>query len=122
MADGISRHAVEVGIMAGLGNILIFNHFMPPVADIRQAQPYDQDIEKSERTALLVCTAWTILVSAFTQKIETFAIAGAVLVGVDFAFKHANGVYPSTGTLQPPGGTSQQTGLAPVADYTEGTG
>jgi hypothetical protein len=122
MADGISRHAVEVGILAGLGNVLIFNHFMPPVADIRQAEPYNQDIEKSERTALLVCTAWTVLVSAFTQKVETFAIAGAVLVGVDFAFKHANAVYPSSGTMQAPGGNSEQTGLSPMADYSEGSG
>jgi hypothetical protein len=122
MPEGISRHAVEVGVFAGIGNLIIFNHFLPPIADIRQAEPMDGDIEKSERTALLVCTAWTVLVSAFTGKLETFAIAGLALVGADFAFKHANAVYPSTGTVQAPGGMDQQPNLSPLPDYTEGTG
>jgi hypothetical protein len=122
MPEGISRHAVEVGVFAGLGNLLIFNHFLPPIADIRGAEPNDQDIEKSERTALLVGTAWTVLVSAFTGKMETFAIAGLALVGADFAFKHANAVFPSTGTIQAPGTMDQQPNLSPLPDYTEGTG
>jgi hypothetical protein len=121
MPEGISRHAVEVGVLAGLGNLIIFNHFVPPVADIREVDPYNSDIEKSERTALVVATAWTLIVSAFTKKVETFAIAGAVLVGVDFAFKHANAVYPSTGTMQAPGGGVSPT-LAPIPDYSEQTG
>lgn len=117
----VSRHAVEVGVLGGLGEALIFAHFMPSVADIRAEEPYNQDIEKAERTALLVGTGWLILLTAFTQKAETFAIAGAVLVGVDFAFKHANATYPGSGTMQPPGSSSDMT-LSPLPDYTEGTG
>jgi len=117
---GISRHAVEVGLLAGLGNLFIFNHFMPHIADIRQAQPNDRDIEKSERTALYIGIGWTILVTAYTQKAETFAIAGGILAAVDWGFKHANAVNPTSGRVGNP--AAQDANVYPLPDYTEGTG
>lgn len=95
----INRHAVEVGVLVGVADLLIFTHFMPPVADIRTADQFNPDIESSERTALLVTTAFTLLVSGFVRSLDTFLIAGTVIVGVDFAFKHANAVNPATGKI-----------------------
>jgi hypothetical protein len=95
----INRHAVEVGVLVGVADLLIFQHFMPPVTDIRRAEPFNGDIESSERTALLVTVGFTLLVSGFVRSLDTFLIGGAVIVGVDFAFKHANAVNPDTGKL-----------------------
>jgi hypothetical protein len=96
----ISKAAVEVGVVGAVGEFLIFNHFMPPVIDVRANQPYDAEIEKAERTALIVGTAFMILLTSFTQKVETFAIVGGAIVAIDFAYKHANAVHPASGTMQ----------------------
>jgi predicted thioesterase len=85
--------------MVGLANTVIFLHFMPPVTDVRAADAFNQQVESSERTALLATTALTLLVAGFAKSLETFMIAGAVVVGVDFAFKHANAVHPGTNKI-----------------------
>lgn len=96
----VSRSAVEVGVIGAVGEFLIFNHFLPPVLDVRANEPYNSEIEKAERTALIVGTAFLLLLTAFTRRSETFAIVGGALVGVDFAYKHANAVHPASGTMQ----------------------
>jgi hypothetical protein len=117
----INRHAVELGVGVGLVNSLIFMHFLPPVADVRTAEPYNQDIEGSERTALLATTMFTLLVAGFAKSWDTFIIGGVVIVGVDFAFKHANAVNPDTGKMnQAPesGGLNMDT-VHPLPDYSQ---
>lgn len=107
--------------MVGLANTIIFLHFLPPVADVRSADAFNQQIESSERTALMATTALTLLVAGFARSIETFMIAGAVVVGVDFAFKHANAVNPSTNKLMANSGAGIGGGdnVHPLPDYTE---
>lgn len=99
----INRNAVQVGVLVGVGNMLIFQHFLPPVADVKAADQFNQDIEKSERTALIVSVAFTALVAGFVRSWDTFLVAGAVIVGIDFATKHAVAIHPDTGTMQGPG-------------------
>jgi hypothetical protein len=118
----VSRQAVEVGVIGAVGEFLIFNHFMPPVIDVRSNQPHDAEIEKSERTGLIVGTAFLVLLTAFTQKVETFAIVGGALVAIDFAYKHANAVNPSTGTMTGPMGAEQELYSVPDYEASEGTG
>jgi hypothetical protein len=96
----INRHAVEVGVAVGLVDTIIFLHFLPAHADVRTAEPFNSDIEASERSALLATTAFTLLVAGFVRSWDTFLIAGAVIVGVDLAFKHANTINPGTGKMQ----------------------
>jgi hypothetical protein len=119
----MSRSAVEIGVIGAVGELLIFNHFMPPVIDVRSNQPHDKEIEKSERTGLIVGAAFlAVLVGMSPGRIETFAIAGAALVAVDFAFKHANAVHPASGTMQHPGGQEQSLYELPDYNAEEGTG
>lgn len=114
----INRHGIELGVLVGLGNTLIFMHFMPPVSDVRAADPFNQQVESSERTALLVTTAFTLLVAGFGRSVETFMVGGAVIIGVDFAFKHANAVNPNTNKMVPAGsGGLDTTGVHPLPDY-----
>jgi thiamine transporter ThiT len=114
----VNRHGVELGVMVGLVNTVIFLHYMPPVADVRSADAFNQQVESSERTALLATTIFTLLVAGFGRSIETFMIGGAVVVGVDFAFKHANAVNPSTNKMN-----AQNVGMGgsvhPLPDYQE---
>jgi hypothetical protein len=119
----ISRSAVEVGVVGALGEFLIFNHFMPPVVDVRANEANNSELEKSERTGLIVGAAFLVLLTAFTQKVETFAIAGGALVAIDFAYKHANAVSPASGTMEGSAGGQEQS-LYAIPDYeqSEGTG
>jgi hypothetical protein len=118
---GISRDAVMVGTIGAVGEFLIFNHFMPPVVDVRANQPNNSELEKSERTGLLVGAVFLVLLSAYTQKVETFAIAGGALVAIDFAYKHANAVNPASGAVESSSG--QGDSLYSVPDFeAEGTG
>jgi hypothetical protein len=117
----LSRTAVEVGVVGAVGEFLIFQHFMPPVIDVRAIQANDKGIEGAERTGLLVGAAFLALLVAFSPgRIETFAIAGGALAAMDWAYKHANAVHPDSGTVQGGGGDSD---LYAVPDYEEdGTG
>lgn len=116
----LSRTAVEIGVVGAVGEFLIFNHFMPPVIDVRANQPNDSEIEGSERTGLLVGTIFLGLLTAFSPgKLETFCIAGAGLVALDFAYKHANALNPATGSMQP---SEQSTFSMPDYEQQEGTG
>ena len=119
----LSRTAVEIGVIGAVGEFLIFNHFMPPVIDVRANPPYDSEIEKSERTGLIVGAAFLALLTSFSPgKLETFAIVGGALVAIDFAYKHANAVNPGSGQME--GDTGEEQNLYAVPDYesSEGTG
>jgi len=101
----VNRHGVELGVLVGLVNTVIFLHYMPPVTDVRAAEPFNASVESSERTALLATTAFTLLIAGFGRSLETFMVGGAVIVGVDFAYKHANAVNPGTNKMQAVEGT-----------------
>lgn len=119
----LSRTAVEIGVLGAVGEFLIFNHFMPPVIDVRANQPYDTEIEKSERTGLLVGAAFLgLLVSFSPGRIETFAIVGGALVAIDFAYKHANAVHPATHTMHNESGADQALYSVPDYEQADGTG
>lgn len=113
----INRHGLELGVMVGLVNTVIFLHFMPPVADVRSADAFNVQVESSERTALLATTALTLLVAGFGRSIETFIVGGVVIVGVDFAFKHANAVNPATNKMMDSPGSAQLGSVHPLPDY-----
>jgi hypothetical protein len=118
----LSRSAVEIGVVGAVGEFLIFSHFMPPVIDVRANQPHDSEIEKSERTGLIVGATFLALLTGFSPgKIETFAIVGGALLAMDFAYKHANAVHPASGGMEKPAAEQE---LYSIPDYeqSEGTG
>ena len=116
----VNRHAVEVGVLVGVANLLIFQHFMPPVSDVKTADQFNPLIESSERTALFASIAVTALVAGMVRSWDTFLVGGVVIVGIDFAYKHANAVHPDTGTMSAPGSTDMSAGnLHPLPDYAD---
>jgi hypothetical protein len=118
----INKHAVEVGVLAGVANLLIFQHFCPPVSDVKTAEQFNPLIESSERTALLLSVGTTALIAGMVRSWDTFLVGGAIIVAIDFAYKHANAVHPDTNTMQAPGSTDMSGGnLHPLPEY-ENTG
>jgi hypothetical protein len=114
---GLSRTAVEIGVLGAVGEFLIFNHFMPPVCDVRANQPFDSELESSERTGLIVGAAFLALLTSFSPgKIETFTLVGGALLVMDFAYKHANAVNPASGSMERNSGDQN---LYEVPDYEE---
>jgi hypothetical protein len=114
----VNRHGVELGVFVGAVNTLLFLHFMPPVADVKAGEQFDQIAESSEREALMATTAFTLVVAGFAKSLDTFIIGGLVVFGVDMAFKHAIAVHPSTGTMQAPGAVqNSDANVHPLPDY-----
>ena len=110
-----SRPLIAAAIV-GAADVLIFQHFVPNMADVRRAEPINTDIEKAERQGLLVATVFTLLVAGLWRSAEIFAVGGAVIIGLDFAVKHANAVNPQTGKPVNP----QESGVSvsyPQPDY-----
>jgi hypothetical protein len=112
----VNRRAVEVGVLTGVGNLLIFQHFMPPVTDVKAADQFNPFAETSERTALLLSVGFSAAVATFVRSWEAFLVAGIVIVGVDFAYKHAIAVHPATGTMKGPG-QDEGGSVHPLPDY-----
>jgi hypothetical protein len=114
-----SRHGVTmIGVLVGIVDVEIWRHFVPSVADIRTAEPFNSDIEAAERTALIAGTLFTLVVAGFTRSLEVFAIGGLALVALDYSVKHANAVHPATGKMAAPMPTAS--GLSesyPMPDY-----
>lgn len=113
-----NRHAVEIGVLAGVANLLIFQHFMPTVSDVKASDQFNPLIESSERTALLVAVGSTAVIATFVRSWDTFLVGAIVILAADFAYKHANAVNPSTGTMQAPG-TDSGGSLHPLPDYAD---
>ena len=113
-----NRHAVEVGVLAGIGNLLIFQHFMPPVTDVKASDQLNPLVESSERTALLVSVAFNAMVAGAVKSWDTFLIGAVSIIALDFAYKHANAVNPDTGTMSDGSAGSMDTSsLHPLPNY-----
>lgn len=118
-----NRNAVQLGVLVAVGNMLIFQHFMPPVSDIKMGDQHDRAIESSEREALVVSVIFTAAAAGFVRSWDTFLVAGVVIVGIDFAYKHANAVHPDTGKVATPGaqmlgdGSGGDNSMQPLPDY-----
>jgi hypothetical protein len=114
----INRHAVEVGVLAGIGNLLIFQHFMPSVTDVRVSDQFNPFVESSERTALLASVAFNAIVAGAVRSWDTFMVGALVIIAVDYAYKHANAVHPDTNRMTGPGGQEMDTSAVhPLPSY-----
>lgn len=111
----INKNAVQLGVLVGVGNLLIYQHFMPPVTDVKAGEQFNVLAEGSERTALLVSVGFSALAAGFVRSWETFLVGGIVIVAVDFAYKHAIAVHPTTGTMSSP--AQEAANVHPLPDY-----
>lgn len=108
------RNELTIGILTGAVDALIWTHFMPSVADIKEVTQFNANIESTERTALVACTVFTLVTAGFARSAKVFAIGGLVIIALDYATKHANAVNPQTGKLADDGGYATS---YPMPDY-----
>lgn len=111
--------ATMVGLLTAAGVYLIYNNALPNLTDLRTAQPHDQDVETCRKQAAWKSVALIGVVFLVARDFNSYIISGAALVGIDYMYKHANAVEPSTGKLDVSGGgTSIATGSEyPLPDY-----
>lgn len=119
----------EGSIMAGLAEAAavytIYGAALPNHADIRSAQAHNPDIEAARKAAAWKSAAVLGFVFLLTRDLNSFLIGGLALGGIDYFYKHSNGVNPATGKLDS-GGASITSAPAeagneqafPMPDYT----
>jgi hypothetical protein len=109
------RNEMTVGVLVGVVDTLIWTHFLPSIADIKEVSQFNGNIEQTERTALVAASAFTLISAGFARSAKVFAIGGLVIVALDYATKHANAVNPQTGKMAQ-AGEGQATSY-PMPDY-----
>jgi hypothetical protein len=110
---------ILAGTIAGLASIMVFDYVMPPNEDIRASTPFNSDIESMEREALAISVGLVLITAGVMRSVEVFIIGGAVIIGVDFATKHANAINPDTGKMASPSPMTSVSTSFPMADYGE---
>ena len=91
--------SVATGVGIGVVDLFVFNQHLPPMADIRTAQPHNTDVDAARRQATGMCIAVNGLVSLMTRDWNVFLIGGVVTVGMSYLAVHANALNPQTGKL-----------------------
>jgi len=93
----------ESSVMVGLAEAglvyVIYQTALPNHADIRSADPHNNDIEAVRKAAAWKCGAVIGLMFFFTHDVNSAVIAMAAVAGMDYMVKHSNGINPSTGKL-----------------------
>jgi hypothetical protein len=112
------NEAVLAGLSEAAAVYVIYQAALPNHADIRTADPHNNDIEAARKRAAWLSAGILGIVFLMTKDLNSFLIGGAALAGIDVLTKHANAVHPATGKMAPSGVAGN---VAPVADYTDTT-
>lgn len=113
---------VAIGVGIGVVDAFIFERHLPPNADIRTAQPHNDDVDAARRQATGMCIAVNGFVSLITRDWNVFLIGGIVTVGLSYLAAHANALDPATGKMA--GGTpslNPEQQAYPLPDYSGDT-
>jgi hypothetical protein len=95
-----SRQGLMTGVIVALADIFIYERVVGASAgDVMTAEPYSATVEKAEREALIVATAFTLVVAGLMRSAEVFAVGGAAILACDFTLKHANAINPNDGKM-----------------------
>ena len=90
--------SVAVGLATGGIAFTVFNMSLPPLTDVRAADPENGDVFSAERTATWVAAGLVVGVAAITSDATVFIIGGSVVVALAWLYRHANEVNPVSGT------------------------
>lgn len=101
MALRTPEASVGIGLAAGGIAFTVFNMSLPPITDIRAAEPENGDVFRSERTATWVAAGIVTGVALMTGDATVFIIGGSVVVALAWLYRHANAVNPVSGLATP---------------------
>lgn len=116
--------SITIGLAEAAAVYVIYQSALPNHADIRSADPHNNDIEAARKRAAWKAASILGLVFLLTQDLNSFLIGGAALGGIDLMTKHANAVHPATGKTAgaaAPGdaGVVDLSTATPMPDYTD---
>lgn len=91
--------SVMLGVANGALIASIYDKTIPSVAAVRVADSHDTDIEAARKHAAWASAGVLGFMYLLTRDRNSFLIGGLVLASVDLIVKHANGMNPTTGSL-----------------------
>jgi hypothetical protein len=125
-----NESSLAIGLAAGGIAFTVFNMSLPPLTDVRAADPENGDVFSAERTATWVAAGIVSGVALIAGDATVFVIGGSVVVVMAWLYRHANEVNPVSGTATPdiatPGalsGVPQEAGyldVGPMVDASYG--
>jgi hypothetical protein len=96
--------ATLTGILTAAGVFLIYQNALPTLADIRVAEPHNNDVEQARRHAAWASAALIGVVFVVSKDLNSYIISGAGLIAIDYLHKHSNATSPASGKLDTSGG------------------
>jgi len=112
-----------VGLLTAAGVYLIYQNALPSTADIREAAPHDESVERERKKAAWESLALIGGVFLISRDLNSYIVSGIALVGIDYMHKHANAIHPATQQVDVNGGADS---VAPdmadayaMPDYTD---
>ena len=93
--------SVGTGLAAGGIAFTVFNMSLPPLTDVRAADPANGDVFAAERTATWVAAGIVTGIAAITGDATVFVIGGSTVVILAWLYRHANEVNPVSGVATP---------------------
>jgi hypothetical protein len=110
-----------IGLLTAAGIYLIYNNAMPSLTDIRTAPAFDNDVEKSRKSAAWKSALLVGVVFVVARDLNSYIISGAALVGIDYMYKHGDAVSPHTGKVDVAHVQNSLSTAYPMPEYSEGT-
>lgn len=93
--------SVGTGLAVGGIAYTIFGMSLPPLTDVRSAEPENGDVFRAERTATWLAAGFVVGIAAITSDATVFIIGGSTVVALAWLYRHANEVKPSSGMATP---------------------
>jgi len=90
--------SIGTGLAVGGIAFTVFGMSLPPLTDIRAAEPENGDVFRAERTATWVAAGLVTGVALITSDATVFIIGGTTVVALAWLYRHANEVKPVSGT------------------------
>jgi len=90
----------EMSLTVGLATATlvygVYSSALPPIADVRVADPNNEDIESAERLAAWTSAAAVAGISLITKDPTVFIMGGLMVVVLSWWHRHADQVSPLT--------------------------
>jgi hypothetical protein len=96
-----NESSLAIGLATGGVAFTVFNMSLPPLTDVRAAEPENGDVFSAERTATWVAAGIVTGVALIAQDATVFVIGGSVVVAMAWLYRHANEVNPVSGMATP---------------------
>lgn len=79
----------------------VYTVAMPSLSEVHAANPHNQAIDSGRKKAMI--TAIGLVSGAFllTKDVNVFIAGGAVFLGEEWSYRHANASHPETGKVVP---------------------